>query len=309
MCAGGSTSPTASGIPARSPTGCGVRVTRRRTQRPHHHRARTPSAAVGTQCRSLGPPLGHPPGRAHRRLRRLESRGFGAGLVGLDRGRARRRAHPGRRPVRVAVGRRQLANRPGCAAAGQCDGAARRSVRRSAADPDGAAGRRRRRDAARRARTGTLPRRRRAGRSRLPDTSPAPRTCPAAAVLAGDGTFLDEDALASCSPITASNTTAALGAYCGSGVTASITLAALASPGTQASVVSRVVVGMEFGSRPRRCARRRLTRLRLEVCHAPSTAMRVERQARWSTCAFAQVPSVQPRAGGAVSSLPPSPIQ
>ena len=133
----------------------------------------------GRSCRSGRASLGRPPGRADGRLRRLESRRVSAGLVGADRGRTRRRPHPGRRPVRVAVRRRRRGHRPGHAAARRCDRGVRRPVRRRAADPDGAAGRATSRcstPAHRNASAATSSR-----SIRWPDTSPARRTCPAAA--------------------------------------------------------------------------------------------------------------------------------
>jgi thiosulfate/3-mercaptopyruvate sulfurtransferase len=61
---------------------------------------------------------------------------------------------------------------------------------------------------------------------------PGATNLPVGSVLAGDGTFLDEDALARLVP----DHDGRLGAYCGSGVTASITLAALASLGQRAAL-------------------------------------------------------------------------
>jgi thiosulfate/3-mercaptopyruvate sulfurtransferase len=61
---------------------------------------------------------------------------------------------------------------------------------------------------------------------------PGAANLPSGSVLAGDGTFLDEDALARLVP----DHDGPLGAYCGSGVTASITLAALASLGHRAAL-------------------------------------------------------------------------
>jgi thiosulfate/3-mercaptopyruvate sulfurtransferase len=61
---------------------------------------------------------------------------------------------------------------------------------------------------------------------------PGATNLPSGSVLAADGTFLDDDALARLVPDHAGR----LGAYCGSGVTASITLAALASLGHRAAL-------------------------------------------------------------------------
>jgi len=61
---------------------------------------------------------------------------------------------------------------------------------------------------------------------------PGAKNLPSGSVLAGDGTFLDEDALAQLVP----DHDGRLGAYCGSGVTASITVAALASLGQRAAL-------------------------------------------------------------------------
>jgi len=61
---------------------------------------------------------------------------------------------------------------------------------------------------------------------------PGATNLPSGSVLAADGTFLDDDALARLVP----DHDGRLGAYCGSGVTASITLAALASLGHRAAL-------------------------------------------------------------------------
>jgi thiosulfate/3-mercaptopyruvate sulfurtransferase len=61
---------------------------------------------------------------------------------------------------------------------------------------------------------------------------PGAKNLPSGSVLAVDGTFLDGDALALLVPDHGGR----LGAYCGSGVTASITVAALASLGHQAAL-------------------------------------------------------------------------
>jgi thiosulfate/3-mercaptopyruvate sulfurtransferase len=61
---------------------------------------------------------------------------------------------------------------------------------------------------------------------------PGAKNLPSGSVLAVDGTFLDGDALARLVPDHGGR----LGAYCGSGVTASITVAALASLGHQAAL-------------------------------------------------------------------------
>jgi thiosulfate/3-mercaptopyruvate sulfurtransferase len=61
---------------------------------------------------------------------------------------------------------------------------------------------------------------------------PGAKNLPSGSVLAGDGTFLEEDALARLVP----DHDGRLGAYCGSGVTASITVAALASLGQRAAL-------------------------------------------------------------------------
>jgi thiosulfate/3-mercaptopyruvate sulfurtransferase len=61
---------------------------------------------------------------------------------------------------------------------------------------------------------------------------PGAKNLPSGSVLAVDGTFLDGDALAQLVPDHAGP----LGAYCGSGVTASITLAALAALGHRAAL-------------------------------------------------------------------------
>lgn len=61
---------------------------------------------------------------------------------------------------------------------------------------------------------------------------PGAKNLPSSSVLADDGTFLADDALARLIP----DHDGPLGAYCGSGVTASITLAALASIGHRAAL-------------------------------------------------------------------------
>lgn len=61
---------------------------------------------------------------------------------------------------------------------------------------------------------------------------PGAKNLPSGSMLADDGTFLADDALARL----VSDHDGPLGAYCGSGVTASITLAALASIGRQAAL-------------------------------------------------------------------------
>ena len=79
---------------------------------------------------------------------------------------------------------------------------------------------------------------------------PGAKNLPSASVLADDGTFLAEDALARLVP----DVDGRLGAYCGSGVTASITVAAMrcacTNNGGSRSATSSAAV------RSRRCARR-----------------------------------------------------
>jgi thiosulfate/3-mercaptopyruvate sulfurtransferase len=65
---------------------------------------------------------------------------------------------------------------------------------------------------------------------------PGAKNLPSGDVLAGDGTFLAEGALAQLLSDHGIEHDGRLGAYCGSGVTASITLAALATMGYQAAL-------------------------------------------------------------------------
>jgi thiosulfate/3-mercaptopyruvate sulfurtransferase len=65
---------------------------------------------------------------------------------------------------------------------------------------------------------------------------PGAKNLPSGDVLAGDGTFLAEGALAQLLSDHGIEHDGRLGAYCGSGVTASITLAALAAMGYQAAL-------------------------------------------------------------------------
>lgn len=65
---------------------------------------------------------------------------------------------------------------------------------------------------------------------------PGAKNLPSSAVLASDGTFLDEDALAALLSDRGVDRGGAVGAYCGSGVTASITVAALATLGCEAAL-------------------------------------------------------------------------
>jgi thiosulfate/3-mercaptopyruvate sulfurtransferase len=65
---------------------------------------------------------------------------------------------------------------------------------------------------------------------------PGARNLPSGAVLAGDGTFLADDALARLLAEREIDDTARLGAYCGSGVTAAIAVAALTAKGYQAAL-------------------------------------------------------------------------
>ena len=65
---------------------------------------------------------------------------------------------------------------------------------------------------------------------------PGAKNLPSAKVLAGDGTFLAEDALGQLISDHGVSVESRLGAYCGSGVTAAITLAALATLGHHAAL-------------------------------------------------------------------------
>ena len=80
---------------------------------------------------------------------------------------------------------------------------------------------------------------------------PGATNLPSGSVLAADGTFLDDDALARLVP----DHDGRLGAYCGSGVTASITLAALASLGHRAALFPGS--WSEWSSDPTRAVARR----------------------------------------------------
>ena len=91
---------------------------------------------------------------------------------------------------------------------------------------------------------------------------PGAENLPSGDMLNGDGTFIAEDEMRKLLAEHSVENATRLGAYCGSGVTASITVAALADSRLPGSVVSRVVVGMEFGSRPRCCAWRQLAGFR-----------------------------------------------
>lgn len=65
---------------------------------------------------------------------------------------------------------------------------------------------------------------------------PGAKNLPSGTLLTGDGTFLADDALARLLSECGIDDNARLGAYCGSGVTAAITVAALASDGHQAAL-------------------------------------------------------------------------
>src|ERR1700761_307046 len=65
---------------------------------------------------------------------------------------------------------------------------------------------------------------------------PGAKNLPSGAVLAGDGTFLTDDALARLLAEREIDHNARLGAYCGSGVPAAITVAALAATGHQVAL-------------------------------------------------------------------------
>lgn len=65
---------------------------------------------------------------------------------------------------------------------------------------------------------------------------PGARNLPIGAVLTADGTFLDDDALARLLSDRGIDRTGPLGAYCGSGVTATIDIAALAAIGCEAAL-------------------------------------------------------------------------
>ena len=169
----------------------------------------------------------------------------------------RRRAHPRRRPGRVAVSRRQPGHRPGHAATGRCDRAARRPLQRSAADPDRAASRR-----LRRCSTRAHPNASAVTSSRsivLPDTSPARKTCPAALCSPATAPFWRPTHWPYCSRSAASTTAADWrvlrlrrhGRHYGRGAR---------RDGLPGSAVSRLVVAMEFRSRQPSCPRRRLVR-------------------------------------------------
>lgn len=65
---------------------------------------------------------------------------------------------------------------------------------------------------------------------------PGAKNLPSGTLLTGDGTFLADDALARLLSECGIDDSGRLGAYCGSGVTAAITVAALASKGHQAAL-------------------------------------------------------------------------
>jgi thiosulfate/3-mercaptopyruvate sulfurtransferase len=65
---------------------------------------------------------------------------------------------------------------------------------------------------------------------------PGARNVPSGAILASDGTFLDDKALQKLFSDRGINHDATVGAYCGSGVTAAITIAALAAVGYDAAL-------------------------------------------------------------------------
>ena len=102
---------------------------------------------------------------------------------------------------------------------------------------------------------------------------PGAKNLPSGTVLTGDGTFLAPDALVRLLAERGIDDRGRLGAYCGSGVTAAITVAALAAMGYQVSAVSRLVVAMEFRSRQPSCPRRRLVRF-----HGMRFVARIRRQ-------------------------------
>ena len=65
---------------------------------------------------------------------------------------------------------------------------------------------------------------------------PGASNLPSTAVLADDGTFLDDAALINCCPSHGIDRHAHVGVYCGSGVTATVMTAALAAVGVQAAL-------------------------------------------------------------------------
>lgn len=65
---------------------------------------------------------------------------------------------------------------------------------------------------------------------------PGAKNLPSTSVLAADGTFLDDDSLAQLLSDRAIERHDAVGAYCGSGVTAAVTIAALAAMGRHAAL-------------------------------------------------------------------------
>lgn len=65
---------------------------------------------------------------------------------------------------------------------------------------------------------------------------PGAKNLPSTSVLAADGTFLDDDSLAQLLSDRAIERHDAVGAYCGSGVTAAVTIAALAATGREAAL-------------------------------------------------------------------------
>ncbi len=72
--------------------------------------------------------------------------------------------------------------------------------------------------------------------TRWPVTSPGRGTCPAAPSWPADGTFLGDYALAQQLSDRGIDQAGPLGAYCGSGVTATIAIAALAAMGREAAL-------------------------------------------------------------------------
>ena len=272
-------------VSARAHTRRGLRVTRGRADRPHTRRTRTPPASVGTQRRDIRATLGNPGRRAHRRLRRLESRRFVASMVGADRGGHQRCAHLGRRPVSLAVGRRRLATGvvtppPGNVAVVHNDLYAGALPTLTAQQADRCRG-----DLL----DARAPGRFRGESSRSiasPVIFPAQRIFPAAKCSAADGTFI-ETARAQPAAFRSRHRARRAGrCLLRLGCHRHHHTRGTRHDGIPRGVVSGVVVGMEFGSVPCRGAGIRVADNDYKVCQWPPTVMRLGRWARWSTCVF-----------------------